>query len=218
MRHVKKDYEACATLYQSTMAKLGQAAATTTTTSTTFHPVGPTMATHPAAALRSGQYNAGHDVSQQRHHHHHQHDHAGYNGHPNSTKSVEDAEEERLKTVCCAFQKYMQCSEFTVRHACGDETALFTRKFLDKMSNTLMRRLVDQFRSMEFLINHLRTSSNGSTFRANVIVYGIAIPNTKVDNRERSSYNEPAYITTILSLTMMTISDQKLNNGTAMNG
>uniref|UniRef100_A0A6E8W379 Uncharacterized protein n=1 Tax=Anopheles coluzzii TaxID=1518534 RepID=A0A6E8W379_ANOCL len=34
---------------------------------------------------------------------------------------------------------YMQCSEFTVRHACGDETALFTRKFLDKMSNTLMR-------------------------------------------------------------------------------
>uniref|UniRef100_A0A8W7PH76 Uncharacterized protein n=1 Tax=Anopheles coluzzii TaxID=1518534 RepID=A0A8W7PH76_ANOCL len=35
--------------------------------------------------------------------------------------------------------KYMQCSEFTVRHACGDETALFTRKFLDKMSNTLMR-------------------------------------------------------------------------------
>ncbi|EAA00770.5 AGAP011666-PA, partial [Anopheles gambiae str. PEST] len=59
--------------------------------------------------------------------------------HPNSTKSVEDAEEERLKTVCCAFQKYMQCSEFTVRHACGDETALFTRKFLDKMSNTLMR-------------------------------------------------------------------------------
>ncbi|KFB37724.1 AGAP011666-PA-like protein [Anopheles sinensis] len=33
----------------------------------------------------------------------------------------------------------MQCSEFTVRHACGDETALLTRKFLDKMSNTLMR-------------------------------------------------------------------------------
>ncbi|KFB37731.1 hypothetical protein ZHAS_00005043 [Anopheles sinensis] len=139
MRHVKKDYEVCATHYQSTMAKLGQAAATTTTTSTTFHSVGPTMATHPAAALRSSQYNAGHDVSQQRHHHHHQHDHAGHIGHPNSTKSVEDAEEERLKTVCCAFQKYMQCSEFTVRHACGDETALFTRKFLDKMSNTLMR-------------------------------------------------------------------------------
>ncbi|XP_058126350.1 uncharacterized protein LOC131285596 [Anopheles ziemanni] len=139
MRHVKKDYEVCATHYQSTMAKLGQAAATTTTTSTTFHPVGPTMATHPAAALRSGQYHGGHDVSHEQHHHHHQHDHAGHSGHPNSTKSVEDAEEERLKTVCCAFQKYMQCSEFTVRHACGDETALFTRKFLDKMSNTLMR-------------------------------------------------------------------------------
>ncbi|XP_053679780.1 uncharacterized protein LOC128730727 [Anopheles nili] len=139
MRHVKKDYEVCATRYQSTMAKIGQTVATTTTTTTSYQLYGgPTMATHPAAVLSSGQYHAG-DTSQHQHHHRRQqHDHPA-RSHPNSTKSIEDAEEERLQTVCCAFQKYMQCSEFTVRHACGDETALFTRKFLDKMSNTLMR-------------------------------------------------------------------------------
>uniref|UniRef100_A0A182QI27 Uncharacterized protein n=1 Tax=Anopheles farauti TaxID=69004 RepID=A0A182QI27_9DIPT len=144
MRHVKKDYEVCAARYQSTMAKIGQSVATTTTTTTVASSGFPTMPTHPAAALSSGgqQHHAG-DMSQHQHHHHHrqqqQHDHSGRSLHPNSTKAIEDAEEERLQTVCCAFQKYMQCSEFTVRHACGDETALFTRKFLDKMSNTLMR-------------------------------------------------------------------------------
>uniref|UniRef100_A0A182WEJ3 Uncharacterized protein n=1 Tax=Anopheles minimus TaxID=112268 RepID=A0A182WEJ3_9DIPT len=138
MRHVKKDYEVCAARYQSTMAKIGQSVATTTTT-TVATSAYPTMATHPAAVLGGGgQYHNG-DMSQHQHHHHRQqHEHPA-RSHPNSTKSIEDAEEERLKTVCCAFQKYMQCSEFTVRHACGDETALFTRKFLDKMSNTLMR-------------------------------------------------------------------------------
>uniref|UniRef100_A0A182M1N4 Uncharacterized protein n=1 Tax=Anopheles culicifacies TaxID=139723 RepID=A0A182M1N4_9DIPT len=143
MRHVKKDYEVCAARYQSTMAKIGQSVATTTTT-TVASSAYPTMATHPAAVLSGGsggQYHNG-DMSQHQHHHHRQqHEHPA-RSHPNSTKSIEDAEEERLKTVCCAFQKYMQCSEFTVRHACGDETALFTRKFLDKMSNTLMRLCV----------------------------------------------------------------------------
>uniref|UniRef100_A0A2M3ZEH8 Putative secreted peptide n=1 Tax=Anopheles braziliensis TaxID=58242 RepID=A0A2M3ZEH8_9DIPT len=138
MRHVKKEYEVCATRYQSTMSKIGQAAAATTTSTTSaafqYH-IGTTMATHPAYSnsnSNGGGYYPG-DAGQQQHHHHHR-------NHPNnSTKHAEDAEEERLKTVCCAFQRYMQCSEFTVRQACGDQTALFTRRFLDKMSDTLMR-------------------------------------------------------------------------------
>lgn len=127
MRHVKKDYEVCAVSYQSTMAKIGQTVATTTA-----RPA-PVPAT-PNAAMSLSMNDV--QQQQQQHHHHRQHQHQHQQ---NLTKSVEDAEEERLKTVCCAFHKYMQCSEFTVRHACGDETALFTRKFLDKMSNTLMR-------------------------------------------------------------------------------
>ncbi|XP_055530700.1 uncharacterized protein LOC129721782 [Wyeomyia smithii] len=124
MRHVKKDYEVCAVSYQSTMAKIGQTVATGTTTKS---PTGSASGQPTPDAAMSLSMN---DMQQQQQQHSRQR---------NYTKSTEDAEEERLKTVCCAFQKYMQCSEFTVRHACGDETALFTRKFLDKMSNTLMR-------------------------------------------------------------------------------
>ena len=102
MRHVKKDYEVCAIHYQSTMAKIGQSVATTTTT-TVASSIYPTMATHPAAVMSNGggQYHSG-DMSQHQHHHHRQqqqHEHLG-RSHPNSTKLVEDAEEERLKTVC----------------------------------------------------------------------------------------------------------------------
>lgn len=130
MRHVKKDYEVCAVSYQSTMAKIGQTVATTTARPPAPAVLPPT----PNAAMSLSMNDVQQQQNQNQHHHHRQH-----HNHPNSTKSVEDAEEERLKMVCCAFHKYMQCSEFTVRHACGDETALFTRKFLDKMSNTLMR-------------------------------------------------------------------------------
>ncbi|KFB37721.1 hypothetical protein ZHAS_00005031 [Anopheles sinensis] len=107
MRHVKKDCEVCANNYQSTIVKNGQAAATTTTTSTTFHPVGPTMATHLATTLRSGQYHTGHDVNQQHLHHHHQHDHAGHGEHLKSTKPVDDAEGERLKTACWSVKRFL---------------------------------------------------------------------------------------------------------------
>lgn len=135
MRHVKKDYEVCAVSYQSTMAKIGQVA----TTSSTTTPAPPVLLHQPTPnAAMSLSVNDMQNQNQQNHHHHRQH-HNQHQQQQNLTKSVEDAEEERLKMVCCAFHKYMQCSEFTVRHACGDETALFTRKFLDKMSNTLMR-------------------------------------------------------------------------------
>ncbi|XP_055694332.1 uncharacterized protein LOC129796439 isoform X2 [Lutzomyia longipalpis] len=47
-------------------------------------------------------------------------------------------EMERIKTVCCAFKDYIDCSENVVRLACGEETANYTRRFLDKMSSSLM--------------------------------------------------------------------------------
>ena len=45
---------------------------------------------------------------------------------------------ERIRIVCCSFKTYVSCSERTVRGACGEETARFTRQFLDKMASSLM--------------------------------------------------------------------------------
>ncbi|GAB0095740.1 uncharacterized protein DMENIID0001_111580 [Sergentomyia squamirostris] len=51
---------------------------------------------------------------------------------------VQFYELERIKTVCCSFKEYIDCSEHVVRIACGVETANYTRSFLDKMSSPLM--------------------------------------------------------------------------------
>lgn len=94
MRHVKKDYEVCAVSYQSTMAKIGQ-----TVAHTTVRPP-PVQLTTPSAAMALSSSD---NVHQQQHHHHRQHQHqhnSGSSSSNNDTKSAEDAEEERLKTVC----------------------------------------------------------------------------------------------------------------------
>lgn len=50
----------------------------------------------------------------------------------------ESFQSDRIRTVCCAFKSYVQCSEETVRRSCGQEPAVFTKKFLDKMASSLM--------------------------------------------------------------------------------
>ncbi|XP_047370507.1 uncharacterized protein LOC124957543 isoform X1 [Vespa velutina] len=44
-----------------------------------------------------------------------------------------------LKSVCCAFKEYLDCSHHTVRRQCGDDTARFTKEFLDRMSDSLLK-------------------------------------------------------------------------------
>lgn len=43
-----------------------------------------------------------------------------------------------LKSVCCAFKEYLECSHHTVRRQCGDDTARFTKEFVDRMSSSLL--------------------------------------------------------------------------------
>lgn len=44
--------------------------------------------------------------------------------------------------IFSAFKEYIACSEHTVRRTCGREAAFFTRTFLDKISNSLMRVII----------------------------------------------------------------------------
>ncbi|EAT43767.1 AAEL004803-PA, partial [Aedes aegypti] len=43
-----------------------------------------------------------------------------------------------VRTVCCSFIEYLDCSESVAKKTCGRETAMFTRGFLDKMSSNLI--------------------------------------------------------------------------------
>ncbi|CAK9833275.1 hypothetical protein ANTRET_LOCUS9985 [Anthophora retusa] len=46
---------------------------------------------------------------------------------------------ESLKSLCCGFKEFLECSHHTVRRQCGDDTAEFAKDFLDRMSNSLLR-------------------------------------------------------------------------------
>uniref|UniRef100_A0AAR5QE90 Protein TsetseEP domain-containing protein n=1 Tax=Dendroctonus ponderosae TaxID=77166 RepID=A0AAR5QE90_DENPD len=54
-------------------------------------------------------------------------------------KRKRDAADEGIKNVCCSFQEYVECSTSTTRTACGSEAADFNRKFLDKMSSSMIQ-------------------------------------------------------------------------------
>ncbi|XP_064110554.1 uncharacterized protein LOC135218277 isoform X1 [Macrobrachium nipponense] len=61
---------------------------------------------------------------------------------------VQLSDEEKNKnviTLCCSFQEYLQCSEQVVFETCGNETALFTKEFLDRMAGPIVQDLCQAF-------------------------------------------------------------------------
>ncbi|XP_014480512.1 PREDICTED: uncharacterized protein LOC106747468 [Dinoponera quadriceps] len=67
-----------------------------------------------------------------------------YKNYQNTTQEIEKtnfiaSRGSSLKSLCCAFKEYLDCSHHTVRRRCGDDSAQFTKKFLDRMSGSLMK-------------------------------------------------------------------------------
>ncbi|CAH1377472.1 uncharacterized protein [Tenebrio molitor] len=54
-------------------------------------------------------------------------------------KRKREAADEGIRKVCCAFQEYVECSTHTMRRACGEDAAQFSRDFLDRISSSLIR-------------------------------------------------------------------------------
>ncbi|XP_045120498.1 uncharacterized protein LOC123509931 isoform X2 [Portunus trituberculatus] len=51
----------------------------------------------------------------------------------------EDEKNRNVIILCCSFQEYLQCSERVVFETCGNETALFTKEFLDRMAGPIVQ-------------------------------------------------------------------------------
>ncbi|KAJ3641198.1 hypothetical protein Zmor_027713 [Zophobas morio] len=54
-------------------------------------------------------------------------------------KRKREVADEGIRSVCCSFQRYVECSTHTMRRACGEDAARFSKDFLDKMSSSLIR-------------------------------------------------------------------------------
>ncbi|XP_055596464.1 uncharacterized protein LOC129746668 [Uranotaenia lowii] len=97
-------------------------------------------------------------ITQQHEQHHHQHHHQHQNRHErhyqnqvqdqyngnHHTTAGRNAEDD-VRTLCCSFIEYLDCSESAAQKTCGRETAKFTRGFLDKMSSTLINMYCEDY-------------------------------------------------------------------------
>lgn len=116
---VRPDYEVCGRRYHHTMTAI-------------------TQSVHPA------QHSEG------VHHHHEHHEVEGSGGHQHERRhrnhrTASRTDEDDVRTVCCSFMEYLDCSEAAARNTCGRETAKFTRGFLDKMSTTLIKMYCEDY-------------------------------------------------------------------------
>lgn len=96
------------------------------------------------------QQSQQHEARQHQHQHGHQHqaqeqtaleesrEHQHERRHRNH-RTASRTDEDDVRTVCCSFMEYLDCSESAARNTCGHDTASFTRGFLDKMSSTLIK-------------------------------------------------------------------------------
>ncbi|XP_037033664.1 uncharacterized protein LOC119072520 isoform X2 [Bradysia coprophila] len=120
MRHVKSEYELCSKRYQNTMTRISQS-------------------TPNEHELQQQQYYQ--QQSQQQYQQQYQQQQ------PLNNTRTDDDGAEGIRAVCCAFKEYIACSEYTVKRTCGREAAFFTRTFLDRISNSLMRMHCENYHS-----------------------------------------------------------------------
>ncbi|EFA07708.1 uncharacterized protein LOC100141683 isoform X2 [Tribolium castaneum] len=60
-------------------------------------------------------------------------------------KRKRETADEGIRSVCCSFQRYVECSTHTMRRACGEDAADFSREFLDKISSSLIRMHCNEY-------------------------------------------------------------------------
>ncbi|XP_055534677.1 uncharacterized protein LOC129724083 [Wyeomyia smithii] len=85
-------------------------------------------------------------ITQQQQQHHHQGRHERHHQQqPNHHTAAGRNAEDDVRTVCCSFIEYLDCSESAAKKTCGSNTASFTRGFLDKMSSTLIKMYCEDY-------------------------------------------------------------------------
>ncbi|GLV35003.1 uncharacterized protein CBL_09483 [Carabus blaptoides fortunei] len=86
--------------------------------------------------------NNNHNQQQQ----HHNNNNNNNNNKPHNNSVLQDTADDGIRSVCCSFQEYVECSTHVMRRACGDEAARFSRGFLDKMSSSMIKMHCAEFR------------------------------------------------------------------------
>uniref|UniRef100_A0A1Q3FLT3 Putative conserved secreted protein n=1 Tax=Culex tarsalis TaxID=7177 RepID=A0A1Q3FLT3_CULTA len=114
-----------------------------------------------------------HEHHQARHERHHQQQQQLQNHHTTEGRNAEDD----VRTVCCSFIEYLDCSEGAAKKTCGTDTARFTRGFLDKMSSTLITMYCeDYYRSNKCPSTQSSASSQSSSSLLLLMLVTLLVP------------------------------------------
>uniref|UniRef100_A0A182TBP0 Uncharacterized protein n=1 Tax=Anopheles maculatus TaxID=74869 RepID=A0A182TBP0_9DIPT len=114
---VRPDYEVCGRRYHLTVMAISQQAQAQ-----------PDDHQHQHQHGHHGQQQSDVELSEHQHERRHR-----------NHRTASRTDEDDVRTVCCSFMEYLDCSEAAAKNTCGHETARFTRGFLDKMSSTLIK-------------------------------------------------------------------------------
>lgn len=119
-------------------------------------------------------------ITQQQHHHeHHQARHERHHQQQLQNHHTTDGRnaEEDVRTVCCSFIEYLDCSEGAAKKTCGTDTARFTRGFLDKMSSTLITMYCeDYYRSNKCPSTQSSAASQSSSSLLLLMLMALLVP------------------------------------------
>lgn len=114
-----------------------------------------------------------HEHHQARHERHHQQQQQLQNHHTTDGRNAE----EDVRTVCCSFIEYLDCSEGAAKKTCGTDTARFTRGFLDKMSSTLITMYCeDYYRSNKCPSTQSSAASQSSSSPLLLMLVALLVP------------------------------------------
>lgn len=114
-----------------------------------------------------------HEHHQARHDRHHQQQQQLQNHHTTDGRNAE----EDVRTVCCSFIEYLDCSEGAAKKTCGTDTARFTRGFLDKMSSTLITMYCeDYYRSNKCPSTQSSAASQSSSSLLLLMLMALLVP------------------------------------------
>uniref|UniRef100_A0A1Q3FMA8 Putative conserved secreted protein n=1 Tax=Culex tarsalis TaxID=7177 RepID=A0A1Q3FMA8_CULTA len=114
-----------------------------------------------------------HEHHQARHERHHQQQQQLQNHHTTEGRNAEDD----VRTVCCSFIEYLDCSEGAAKKTCGTDTARFTRGFLDKMASTLITMYCeDYYRSNKCPSTQSSASSQSSSSLLLLMLVTLLVP------------------------------------------
>lgn len=114
-----------------------------------------------------------HEHHQARHERHHQQHQQLQNHHTTDGRNAE----EDVRTVCCSFIEYLDCSEGAAKKTCGTDTARFTRGFLDKMSSTLITMYCeDYYRSNKCPSTQSSAASQSSSSLLLLMLMALLVP------------------------------------------